>query len=109
MSIRTAFVATRSGVIRGESRFRGGYGIVRELEALCPSQVSILSDRRANALCGLEGGSPECRAEYACHRGRGTSVGGKARVWVKPGSIALVERLWRTRRRLDEVLGHRVH
>jgi N-methylhydantoinase B/oxoprolinase/acetone carboxylase alpha subunit len=40
----------------GEGQFRGGDGVVREIEVLCPAQVTILSDRRVNAPYGLGGG-----------------------------------------------------
>ncbi len=40
----------------GEGKFRGGDGVVREVEVLCPAQVTILSDRRINSPYGLGGG-----------------------------------------------------
>jgi 5-oxoprolinase (ATP-hydrolysing) len=41
----------------GEGRFRGGDGVVRDIEFLSPGiQVSILSERRVFAPYGLEGG-----------------------------------------------------
>ena len=40
----------------GKGRFRGGCGIVRELEFLVPCQVNILSERRLKAPYGLGGG-----------------------------------------------------
>ncbi|KAI0266373.1 Hydantoinase B/oxoprolinase [Gloeopeniophorella convolvens] len=42
----------------GAGRYRGGEGVVRELEFLEPLQVSILSERRTRAPYGLEGGAP---------------------------------------------------
>jgi N-methylhydantoinase B len=42
----------------GEGRFRGGNGIVREVELLSDAAVSILSDRRIIAPFGLAGGEP---------------------------------------------------
>ncbi|KAI9511991.1 cytoplasmic protein [Russula earlei] len=42
----------------GDGKFRGGEGVIRELEFLEPLQVSILSERRARAPYGLEGGTP---------------------------------------------------
>jgi 5-oxoprolinase (ATP-hydrolysing) len=42
----------------GEGRFRGGDGLVRELEFLAPLSVSLLSDRRLSLPFGLEGGQP---------------------------------------------------
>ena len=40
----------------GEGRYRGGCGVVRELEFLEPLEVSILSQRRSTAPYGLGGG-----------------------------------------------------
>jgi 5-oxoprolinase (ATP-hydrolysing) len=42
----------------GAGRFRGGDGLVRELEFLRPLRVSILSERRRRAPFGLAGGAP---------------------------------------------------
>jgi 5-oxoprolinase (ATP-hydrolysing) len=41
----------------GEGRWRGGDGLVRELEFLAPLEVSLLSDRRVTLPFGLAGGS----------------------------------------------------
>ena len=40
----------------GRGRFRGGDGVVREIELLTDAQVTILSDRRKTRPYGLEGG-----------------------------------------------------
>jgi 5-oxoprolinase (ATP-hydrolysing) len=42
----------------GTGRWRGGDGLVRELEFLEPMRVSILSERRLRAPFGLAGGGP---------------------------------------------------
>jgi N-methylhydantoinase B len=42
----------------GSGRFRGGSGIVRELELLADARVTILSDRRKIGPYGLDGGEP---------------------------------------------------
>jgi N-methylhydantoinase B len=42
----------------GAGRFRGGDGVVRELEALEPCRVSIVSERRRLAPQGVAGGEP---------------------------------------------------
>ena len=41
----------------GEGKQRGGDGVVREIEALVPSRMSLLADRRKRAPYGLHGGS----------------------------------------------------
>jgi len=42
----------------GDGRFRGGDGLVRELEFLAPLTVSLLADRRVRPPFGLQGGAP---------------------------------------------------
>ena len=42
----------------GAGRFRGGDGVIREIELLTPAQISLLSDRRKLAPYGLAGGCP---------------------------------------------------
>ncbi|EEB90230.1 hypothetical protein MPER_11586 [Moniliophthora perniciosa FA553] len=42
----------------GDGKFRGGDGVVRDIEFLVPIQVSILSERRVNRPYGLRGGAP---------------------------------------------------
>ncbi|KAH8689335.1 Hydantoinase B/oxoprolinase-domain-containing protein [Talaromyces proteolyticus] len=42
----------------GSGRFRGGDGVVREIEFLTPLQCSILSERRVHHPYGMEGGNP---------------------------------------------------
>uniref|UniRef100_A0A0W0FHD3 Putative Hydantoinase B/oxoprolinase n=1 Tax=Moniliophthora roreri TaxID=221103 RepID=A0A0W0FHD3_MONRR len=45
----------------GDGKFRGGDGVVRDIEFLVPIQVSILSERRVNRPYGLRGGAPGLR------------------------------------------------
>jgi len=42
----------------GAGRFRGGDGVVRELEALAPLRYSLITERRRHAPAGAAGGSP---------------------------------------------------
>ena len=42
----------------GDGHHRGGEGVVREIEALAPLEVSILSERRQKQPFGLDGGGP---------------------------------------------------
>ncbi|MDQ6804535.1 MAG: hydantoinase B/oxoprolinase family protein, partial [Actinomycetota bacterium] len=42
----------------GEGRYRGGDGVVRELEALAPLRYSLITERRRHSPAGAEGGSP---------------------------------------------------
>ncbi|HEY4666060.1 MAG TPA: hydantoinase B/oxoprolinase family protein, partial [Anaerolineales bacterium] len=42
----------------GAGRYRGGDGVVREIELLADSEATILSDRRRFGPYGLAGGEP---------------------------------------------------
>jgi len=42
----------------GAGRYRGGDGVVRELEALAPLHYSLITERRRHAPAGADGGSP---------------------------------------------------
>jgi N-methylhydantoinase B len=53
LRIRHYAVRRASG---GGGRFRGGDGIVREIEVLGPAEITILSDRRTRGPWGLDGG-----------------------------------------------------
>jgi N-methylhydantoinase B len=47
----------------GKGRYRGGDGIIREIELLSPAQVSLISDRRKIPPYGLLGGQPGAPGE----------------------------------------------
>ncbi|HJZ69063.1 MAG TPA: hydantoinase B/oxoprolinase family protein [Blastocatellia bacterium] len=55
MRVRRYQIRPGSG---GEGRFRGGDGVVREIELLTDARVTILSDRRTTRPYGLNGGEP---------------------------------------------------
>lgn len=55
----------------GAGRWRGGDGLVREIELLADAQVTILSERRRHAPWGLAGGGPGARGENWHHVGAG--------------------------------------
>ncbi|KAJ4476254.1 cytoplasmic protein [Lentinula lateritia] len=103
--------------LRGESggkgKWRGGDGVVRELEFLEGMQVSILSERRTRQPYGMDGGGPgalgrntwikQPRAEdgdiptnpeyerIASEGARKINIGGKATVWMGKGDRLLIE------------------
>src|SRR5947208_1005348 len=52
--VRELSVRRESG---GNGRFRGGDGIVRELEALAPMRYTLIGERRRHAPQGREGGT----------------------------------------------------
>jgi N-methylhydantoinase B len=72
----------------GAGRYRGGDGVLRELEALEACRASILSERRANAPAGAEGGSP---AEPGRNLLNGRELPGKATVDLAPGDVLRIE------------------
>lgn len=63
----------------GAGEFRGGDGLVREIELLTPAQVTLLCDRRKFAPYGLQGGEPGAmgRAALIASDGTGKELPGK--------------------------------
>ena len=55
LRVRSYSLRTDSG---GKGRFRGGDGIVREIEVLTDCDVTLLADRRSMGPWGLDGGLP---------------------------------------------------
>ncbi|MCL6471378.1 MAG: hydantoinase B/oxoprolinase family protein [Firmicutes bacterium] len=76
----------------GEGKFRGGDGIIRSLEFLEDSTVSILSDRRVHAPYGLAGGRPGMpgRNVLICD-GKEIVLPSKVSFDVKSGDIITIE------------------
>ena len=52
----TAYAVRRGS--GGSGRFRGGDGIVREMEMLVPCECTLITERRRHAPWGREGGQP---------------------------------------------------
>jgi N-methylhydantoinase B len=78
----------------GEGRFRGGDGLIREIELLTDSQVTLLSDRRAFAPYGLEGGAagaPGGAAMQLPGEPEPTSIPAKVSRRVPKGTILRIE------------------
>ncbi len=71
----------------GKGKYRGGDGLVREIEFLKPLNVAILSERRVYAPYGLEGGEPGALGENWFVKKDGTplNLGGKNEISVQPG------------------------
>jgi 5-oxoprolinase (ATP-hydrolysing) len=72
----------------GTGRWRGGEGLVREIEFLTPMRVSILSERRVRAPFGQAGGAPGASGRNL-HNDR--DVGGKASFEVAEGDVVRIE------------------
>jgi N-methylhydantoinase B len=75
----------------GAGRYRGGDGIRRDVELLCPGQITILSDRRLNPPYGLNGGSPgRTGRNILTEEGVEREIPSKASVWVQAHSTISV-------------------
>lgn len=77
----------------GQGRFRGGDGVVRSLQFRAPLVMSILSERRALAPFGLDGGQAGARGLNLLRRvadGYEVNLGGKNTVHVVPGDILTI-------------------
>jgi N-methylhydantoinase B len=76
----------------GAGRFRGGDGIVREIEFLTNVRGSILSDRRRIPPYGLAGGQPGQRgSNQLLKAGKTVTLPGKAIFEASRGSILKIE------------------
>ncbi len=88
--VRRYSLRPRSG---GVGRFRGGDGIVREIELLTEAQVTLLSDRRLRGPFGLHGGSDGTPGANTIIRRDGPTepMAGKASARLRPGDRIRVE------------------
>jgi N-methylhydantoinase B len=78
----------------GAGQFRGGDGLIREVELLADSQVTLLADRRRFRPYGLQGGEDGAagRASVALPAGAGeTELPGKCSRQLAKGSILRLE------------------
>jgi len=77
----------------GAGRWRGGDGLVRELEFTAPVTASILSERRVRAPFGLAGGGPGARGKNLCLRADGSveELPGRATVALARGDRLRIE------------------
>jgi 5-oxoprolinase (ATP-hydrolysing) len=90
--VRVQRFAIRSGT-GGDGRFRGGDGVVREIEFLVPMQGSILSNRRRTLPFGLVGGGPGAPGRNTIVRasGRTEQVPAAAEMTFEPGDRLIIE------------------
>ena len=77
----------------GAGRFRGGDGIIRELEALADCEGTLLSDRRVSRPYGLSGGQPGAAGINAIVDPDGSArmLAGKAGYVLCPGQLLHVQ------------------
>jgi 5-oxoprolinase (ATP-hydrolysing) len=80
----------------GRGKYRGGDGVIRELEFRIPLSVSMLSERRVTRPYGLAGGEPGqaglnlyVKKEADGHE-RVINIGGKMELNVQPGERILI-------------------
>jgi N-methylhydantoinase B len=79
----------------GAGRYRGGDGIIREMEVLADAQVAVLADRRKFPPYGLAGGQP---GRSGVNRlfpppgyGRAETLPSKFMRYVKRGTVVSIE------------------
>ena len=77
----------------GRGRYKGGDGIVREIEVLTDAQVTLLSDRRSRGPYGLEGGADGAPGRTTILRRDGSEqvLAGKTSVRLRAGERVRVE------------------
>ena len=76
----------------GAGRFRGGDGLIREIELLGPAQVTLLADRRRFAPYGLSGGKEGAKGcTTLIASGAEKSLPGKCNLQADAGDIVRIE------------------
>jgi N-methylhydantoinase B len=77
----------------GAGKYRGGNGLVREIELLADAQVTLLADRRKFAPYGLSSGEngAKGRAVLVKRDGRDVELRGKGSVYAEKGDVVRVE------------------
>jgi len=89
MRVRRYAIRRESG---GGGQFRGGDGIVREVELLTDARVTILSDRRKIRPYGLNGGEPGSAGRTVFINNAGEQVlAGKDSVQASAGDLIRIE------------------
>ena len=77
----------------GQGQYKGGDGIVREIEVLTDAEVTLLADRRSHGPYGLSGGADGSAGSTEIFRadGKRESLPGKASVRLKKGDRVRIE------------------
>jgi N-methylhydantoinase B len=90
LRVRQYSLRPKSG---GEGKYRGGNGIVREVEVLCDSEVTLLADRRNRGPYGLSGGVDGQPGSAAIVREDGSkqTLPGKFNVRLRKGERIRIE------------------
>jgi N-methylhydantoinase B len=85
--LRVRRLAIRHGT-GGEGRYRGGDGIVRELEALAPMRFTLITERRRHAPAGRDGGGDGAPGRNLLG---GEPLPAKAEGELRPGDVLTIE------------------
>lgn len=90
--VRVQRFAIRTGS-GGTGEWRGGDGIVRELEFLSPMTATVLSSHRITRAFGVKGGSEGAPGRNAVRRASGSHevLSGNDRVEMAPGDVFIME------------------
>ena len=90
LRVRRYSLRPRSG---GAGKHRGGDGVVREIEVLTDSEVTLLADRRTKGPFGLEGGSAGAPGKAVVLRSDGSSqeLPGKFHLRLRKGERVRIE------------------
>jgi N-methylhydantoinase B len=76
----------------GRGRHRGGDGVVREIELLVPTEVTLLAERRRVPPYGLAGGGPGATGrDWVVRDGRARRIAAKATFAAEPGDRLRIE------------------
>lgn len=76
----------------GAGKYRGGDGLIREIELLTPAQVTLLTERRTRSPYGLYGGGDGAQGRnFLSEGGKERSLPGKCNVNVEPGAVLRIE------------------
>lgn len=90
LRVRTYSLRSGSG---GKGKFRGGEGIIREIEVLTDCEVTLLAERRSRGPWGLAGGADGAAGKAFVVRRDGTHelMSGKFSTRLRPGERIKIE------------------
>ena len=76
----------------GTGQYKGGDGLIREIELLGPAQVTLLADRRIHPPYGLHGGAPgACGCTVLTKNGTERTLPGKCNLEAPAGATVRIE------------------
>jgi len=76
----------------GDGKFKGGDGLIREIELLSDAQVTLMSDRRKTQPYGLEGGEPGAAGKPVHISGNESrEIPAKSSLQAKKGDVVRIE------------------